>query len=125
MMPALKRMTPWRALGASIGRSRAVLVVSAHWYIRATAVTAMGLSTNRAKIIVFCLSAFLAGIAGALGDGFWQGDNLLLGTDGEPRLASQVIVVPRDASGRPAASSCRRPYNSSSRRFHRSTRSSR
>jgi 4,5-DOPA dioxygenase extradiol len=41
MMPALKRMTPWRALGASIGRSRAVLVVSAHWYIRATAVTAM------------------------------------------------------------------------------------
>jgi PAS domain S-box-containing protein len=47
--------------------------------------------------------AFLeAGIAGALGDGFWQGDNLLLGTDGEPRLASQVIVVPRDANGRPA-----------------------
>jgi PAS domain S-box-containing protein len=47
--------------------------------------------------------AFLeAGIAGALGDGFWQGDNLLVGHDGEPRLASQVIVVPRDASGRPA-----------------------
>jgi PAS domain S-box-containing protein len=47
--------------------------------------------------------AFLeAGIAAALGDGFWQGDNLLLGTDGEPRLASQVIVVPRDANGRPA-----------------------
>jgi PAS domain S-box-containing protein len=47
--------------------------------------------------------AFLeAGIAGALGDGFWQGDNLLLGSDGEPRLASQVIVVPRDGSGRPA-----------------------
>jgi PAS domain S-box-containing protein len=48
-------------------------------------------------------AAFLeAGIAAALGDGFWQGDNLLLGTDGEPRLASQVIVVPRDAHGRPA-----------------------
>jgi PAS domain S-box-containing protein len=47
--------------------------------------------------------AFLdAGIAGALGDGFWQGDNLLLGSDGEPRLASQVIVVPRDDGGRPA-----------------------
>jgi 4,5-DOPA dioxygenase extradiol len=31
----------WRALGASIGRPRAVLVVSAHWYTNATAVTAM------------------------------------------------------------------------------------
>jgi PAS domain S-box-containing protein len=47
--------------------------------------------------------AFLeAGIAAALGDGFWAGDNLLLATGGEPRLASQVIVVPRDADGRPA-----------------------
>jgi 4,5-DOPA dioxygenase extradiol len=31
----------WRALGAAIGRPRAVLVVSAHWYIHATALTAM------------------------------------------------------------------------------------
>ena len=31
----------WRAFGASVGRPRAVLVVSAHWYIHATAVTAM------------------------------------------------------------------------------------
>jgi 4,5-DOPA dioxygenase extradiol len=31
----------WRAFGASISRPRAVLVVSAHWYINATAVTAM------------------------------------------------------------------------------------
>lgn len=31
----------WRALGASIERPRAVLVVSAHWYTNATAVTAM------------------------------------------------------------------------------------
>ena len=31
----------WRALGAAIARPRAVLVVSAHWYINATAVTAM------------------------------------------------------------------------------------
>ena len=47
--------------------------------------------------------AFLeAGIAGALGDGFWQGDNVLVGHDGEPRLASQVLVVPRDGDGRPA-----------------------
>src|SRR5438309_5832912 len=30
----------WRALGAEIPRPRAVLVVSAHWYINATAVTA-------------------------------------------------------------------------------------
>jgi ABC-type branched-subunit amino acid transport system ATPase component/branched-subunit amino acid ABC-type transport system permease component len=31
-----------------------------------TAVTAMGLSTNVSKVIVFCISAFMAGIAGAL-----------------------------------------------------------
>ena len=33
----------WRALGAAIGRPRAVVVVSAHWYTNATAVTAMPL----------------------------------------------------------------------------------
>jgi 4,5-DOPA dioxygenase extradiol len=31
----------WRAFGAAAGRPRAVLVVSAHWYVNATAVTAM------------------------------------------------------------------------------------
>lgn len=31
----------WRALGAALPRPKAVLVVSAHWYILATAVTAM------------------------------------------------------------------------------------
>jgi 4,5-DOPA dioxygenase extradiol len=31
----------WRALGAGIPRPRAILVVSAHWYVNATAVTAM------------------------------------------------------------------------------------
>ena len=31
----------WRAFGASLPKPRAVLVVSAHWYINATAVTAM------------------------------------------------------------------------------------
>lgn len=31
----------WRALGASVPRPRAILVVSAHWYVNATAVTAM------------------------------------------------------------------------------------
>jgi len=31
----------WRAFGASVKRPRAILVVSAHWYINATAVTAM------------------------------------------------------------------------------------
>ena len=30
----------WRAFGSSIERPRAVLVVSAHWYTNATAVTA-------------------------------------------------------------------------------------
>jgi 4,5-DOPA dioxygenase extradiol len=31
----------WQAFGAAVGRPRAVLMVSAHWYINATAVTAM------------------------------------------------------------------------------------
>jgi 4,5-DOPA dioxygenase extradiol len=31
----------WRAFGAEVPRPRAILVVSAHWYINATAVTAM------------------------------------------------------------------------------------
>jgi len=31
----------WRAFGASVPRPRAILVVSAHWYIHATAITAM------------------------------------------------------------------------------------
>jgi 4,5-DOPA dioxygenase extradiol len=31
----------WRAFGGSVGRPRALLVVSAHWYTNATAVTAM------------------------------------------------------------------------------------
>src|SRR5580658_560938 len=31
----------WRAFGASLPRPRAVLVISAHWFIHATAVTAM------------------------------------------------------------------------------------
>ena len=31
----------WRAFGADVARPRAILVVSAHWYINATAVTAM------------------------------------------------------------------------------------
>lgn len=32
----------WRALGTSVPRPRAILAVSAHWYINASAVTAMG-----------------------------------------------------------------------------------
>ena len=31
----------WKAFGASVPRPRAILVISAHWYINATAVTAM------------------------------------------------------------------------------------
>jgi 4,5-DOPA dioxygenase extradiol len=31
----------WRAFGASVPRPRAILVISAHWYINATAITAM------------------------------------------------------------------------------------
>lgn len=33
--------TAWRAFGAAVPRPRAILCVSAHWYINATAVTAM------------------------------------------------------------------------------------
>ena len=33
--------TAWRAFGAAVPRPRAILVISAHWYINATAVTAM------------------------------------------------------------------------------------
>lgn len=33
--------TLWRQLGAAVGRPRGILVVSAHWFIGATAVTAM------------------------------------------------------------------------------------
>jgi 4,5-DOPA dioxygenase extradiol len=33
--------TAWRAFGMAVPRPRAILVVSAHWYINATAVTAM------------------------------------------------------------------------------------
>jgi len=33
--------TAWRALGAAVEKPRAVLVVSAHWYIQATAITTM------------------------------------------------------------------------------------
>jgi 4,5-DOPA dioxygenase extradiol len=39
---AVNRYTSaWRAFGQSVPRPRAILVVSAHWYINATAVTAM------------------------------------------------------------------------------------
>lgn len=31
----------WRAYGQAVPRPRAILVISAHWYIQATAVTAM------------------------------------------------------------------------------------
>jgi 4,5-DOPA dioxygenase extradiol len=31
----------WRALGAALGRPRAILAISAHWYVNASAVTAM------------------------------------------------------------------------------------
>jgi 4,5-DOPA dioxygenase extradiol len=33
--------TAWRAFGAAVPRPRAILVISAHWYVNATAVTAM------------------------------------------------------------------------------------
>src|SRR4051794_2271063 len=33
----------WRALGASVPQPRAILMVSAHWYVNATAVTAMAM----------------------------------------------------------------------------------
>jgi len=44
-MNALERnrySSAWAAFGASVPRPRAILVVSAHWYVNVTAVTAMG-----------------------------------------------------------------------------------
>src|SRR3954465_15925766 len=40
-LEANRYTSSWRALGASLPKPRAVLVISAHWYIHATAVTAM------------------------------------------------------------------------------------
>ncbi len=37
----------WRAFGRAVPRPRAILVISAHWYINATAVTAMPRPRNR------------------------------------------------------------------------------
>jgi 4,5-DOPA dioxygenase extradiol len=33
--------TAWHSLGTTVPRPRAILVISAHWYVNATAVTAM------------------------------------------------------------------------------------
>jgi 4,5-DOPA dioxygenase extradiol len=40
-LEANRYTSSWRALGASLPRPRALLVVSAHWYVGFTAVTAM------------------------------------------------------------------------------------
>src|SRR5690606_16755653 len=40
-LEANRYTTAWRAFGQSVPRPRAILAVSAHWYINATAVTAM------------------------------------------------------------------------------------
>src|ERR687890_2017734 len=40
-LEANRYTTSWHALGAALPAPRAVLVISAHWYIHATAVTAM------------------------------------------------------------------------------------
>ena len=40
-LEANRYTTSWHALGSALPRPRAVLVISAHWYIHATAVTAM------------------------------------------------------------------------------------
>jgi 4,5-DOPA dioxygenase extradiol len=40
-LEANRYTTAWRVFGASVPRPRAILVISAHWYINATAVTAM------------------------------------------------------------------------------------
>ena len=36
----------WRAFGASVPLPRAILMVSAHWYVNTTAVTALALMTQ-------------------------------------------------------------------------------
>ena len=41
----------WRAFGASVATPRAVLVVSAHWYTNATAVTAMAATARHPRLL--------------------------------------------------------------------------
>jgi 4,5-DOPA dioxygenase extradiol len=41
----------WRAFGQSVPRPRAILVISAHWYINATAVTAMPPATDHPRLL--------------------------------------------------------------------------
>ena len=43
--------TAWKAFGAAVPRPRAILVVSAHWYINATAVTAMPQAADHPRLL--------------------------------------------------------------------------
>ena len=44
----------WRAFGDSVPRPRAVLAISAHWFINATAVTAMAAPRTIHDFFGFC-----------------------------------------------------------------------
>lgn len=41
----------WRAFGASVPRPRAILAISAHWYINASAVTAMAPTQDDPRLL--------------------------------------------------------------------------
>ena len=55
----------WHALGAALPRPRAILVISAHWYINATAVTAMRRPRTIHDFFGFSPRAVRAGLPGA------------------------------------------------------------
>ena len=62
-----------------------------------TAVTSMGLSTTVSKVIVFCVSAFLAGIAGALlgvARGFAVGSDVFFQPFTSLQLLAQLSLAP-------------------------------
>ena len=57
----------WRAFGAAVPKPRAILMVSAHWYVNATAVTAM--ATPRIVRLMASFSFLRASLSGLRGIG--------------------------------------------------------
>ena len=61
----------WQAFGAAVPRPRAVLVVSAHWFINATAVTAMAVAEDDPRLLRVPRGAVRRALPGTRGPGRW------------------------------------------------------